>query len=151
MKRGFTLIELMVVVAIAGALTAIVVSSFNNSRIRKEQDGIIQGLVSHLEKQKADAQAGKGGSSYGIKFQADSYVLYVGAAYSAVSPSNSTITIDGDFSIDDTIVNAANVIHFSRINGGANETATITVSHITDQVEPRYVTVEQSGNVSVIE
>jgi prepilin-type N-terminal cleavage/methylation domain-containing protein len=151
MKRGFTLIELMIVIAIVGVLTAIVVGSYNDGRIRKEQDGIVQGLVSHLEKQKADAQAGKGGSSYGIKFEDDTYTLYTGTVYNAGSASNQPIVIDTDFEIEETIVNASNSIYFSRLNGSANENATITVSHILDAVDPRQITIETSGNISVVE
>jgi hypothetical protein len=128
-----------------------VVGSYNDSRIRKEQDGIVQGLVSHLEKQKADAQAGKGGSSYGIKFESDAYTLYTGTTYDAGSPSNQDINIDSDFEIEETIVSASNSIYFSRLNGAANVNATITVSHILDAVDPQLITIETSGNISVVE
>jgi prepilin-type N-terminal cleavage/methylation domain-containing protein len=151
MKKGFTLIELMFVVAIAGILTAIVTNSFNTARIRKEQGGIVHGIASHLEKQKGDTQAGKGGSAYGVKFASSTYTLYKGVTYSPSATTNQAITIDTDFSISESISNTSNVIYFSRLTGGANETATITVSEISGKVSPQHILIEASGNISVIE
>ena len=44
---------MMIVVAIAGMLTAVVAGSFRTAQVRKEQGGIVQGIAAHLEKQKA--------------------------------------------------------------------------------------------------
>ncbi len=150
MNKGISLIEMVFVVAIAGILTAIVTSSFGTAQVRKEQDGIVQTIAAHLEKQKADTQAGKGGSAYGVKFASSTYVLYTGTVYSAGASSNQTITIDEDFSLAETITNSNNTIFFSKLTGGANETATVTVSQIGGRVPPRHITIESSGNISVI-
>jgi len=145
------MIELIIVVAIAGIITAIGTGSFRTAQLRKEQDGIVQSLASHLEKQKADTQAGKEGSAYGIKFASSSYILYKGTAYNAGAATNKEVTFDSRFSLAETISNSSNVIYFSKLSGSANETATITVSELTGKVAPQYVTIESSGNISVIE
>lgn len=150
MNKGISLIEMIFVVAIAGILTAIVTGSFGTAQIRKEQDGIIQTIAAHLEKQKADTQAGKGGSSYGVKFASSTYVLYTGTTYNAGASSNQTVALDADFALTETITNANDVIFFSRLTGSANETATITVSQIAGRVSPRHITIEANGNISVI-
>lgn len=145
------MLELIIVVAVAGILTAIVSNSFGTAQLRKKQDGIVQAIASHLEKQKADTQAGKGGIAYGVKFATTTYVLYRGTSYNPSTTTNQEIAIDSDFLLTETIANTNNVIYFSKLNGSANETATITISHKTGKVPSRDVVVEATGNVSVIE
>ena len=149
--KGFSLIEIIFSVAIIGILSAIAVNSFHTAQIRKEQQGIVQGIVADLEKQKTDTQTGKAGSQYGVKFNPSNYVLFTGTSYATTSASNRTVDIDSQFQIDETIINAQNSIYFSKINGNANENATITVSHISNRVDPLLLTIQTSGAISVIE
>jgi prepilin-type N-terminal cleavage/methylation domain-containing protein len=149
--KGFSLIEVIISIAIAGVLVAIVTNSFQVAQIKKQQQGITQSIVSYLEKQKADTQAGKGGSNYGVKFNATDFVLFKGTTYSPSASSNQIISIDPQFQMSETISNSDNLIYFSKLNGDSNETATITISHITNRVSPQMLTIESSGAVSVIE
>jgi prepilin-type N-terminal cleavage/methylation domain-containing protein len=148
--KGFSLIEIVVAVAILGVLTSIVINTFHTAQLKKEQSGVTQSLVAHLEKQKADTQAGKGGAIYGVKLNADSYVLYKGT-YSSNSVTNQNVTINNKFSLSETFTNTNNVIYFSKLYGKANENATITISHIQNQISPQLIVIEQSGTISVIE
>lgn len=148
--KGFSLIEILMAVAILGILTSIVISTFSTAQLKKEQSGITQSLVASLEKQKADTQAGKGGAIYGVKLNTDSYVLYKGT-YSVNSATNQDVVIDKKFSLSETLTNANNLIYFSKLYGKANENATITISHIQNQVSPQVIVIEQSGTISVVD
>jgi prepilin-type N-terminal cleavage/methylation domain-containing protein len=149
--KGFSLIEIIFSIAIIGILSVMVVTSFHTAQARKEQQGIVQSIVADLEKQKSDTQAGKAGSQYGVKFNPSNYVLFTGTSYATTSPSNRAVNVDSEFQLSETISNAQNIIYFSKINGNANETATITVSHISNRVNPLLLTVQTSGAISVIE
>lgn len=148
--KGFTLLELMMAVGIIGILTSIGFNSFHTAQLKKEQGGIIQSIVASLEKQKADTQAGKDGSNYGIKFAEKEYVLFKGTSYSSSTISNQHVPVINNFLIEETITNASNIIFFSKLYGEANEMATITISHITDDVEPQFILIEESGTISVV-
>ncbi len=149
--KGFTLLEVIFSLAIIAILTGMVTTSFRTAQIKKEQQGIVQSITASLEKQKSDSQTGKDGSNYGVRFATSSYMTFKGTAYASTSASNIVTTLDSNFQISETITNSTNVIYFSKLTGGANETATITVSHITDRVPPALLTVESSGAISVIE
>lgn len=148
--KGFTLIELMFSIAIVAILSTIVVGSFRTAQTKKEEQGIVQTLLADLDKQKSDTQAGKSGLNYGVKFNDTNYELFNGTTYS-LNSVDKTITLNPKFKLSETIVNAQNIIYFSKINGAANENATITVSHISNLVPPLILTIEKSGSISVIE
>lgn len=149
--KGFTLIEIVLAVGILGILTSIGFNSFHTAQLKKEQQGIAQSIVATLEKQKADTQAGKGGSNYGVKFTSSEYISFVGTSYSTSSPTNLHVPVKSDFEIEDSIINANNIIFFSKLYGESNEVATITISHIEDKISPQFIVIEKSGSISVIE
>lgn len=151
MNKGFSLLEIIISIAVASILLTIVTTSFRTAQIKKVQDGIVQSILASLEEQKANSQAGKEGSSYGIKFNSNEYILFKGISYSVSSPDNKNIAVESPFQIEETISNANNIIYFSKLNGNSNEVATITISHITNEVTPQNLIIETSGAISVVE
>jgi prepilin-type N-terminal cleavage/methylation domain-containing protein len=149
--KGFSLLEIIISIAIIGILTAIVTNSFQISQIKKQQDGIVQSIVASLEKAQADTVAGKEGSSHGIKFNAQEYISFVGTSFNANSVTNQINIINPQFEIQNTISNAQDIIYFAKISGTTNESATITISHIDDRVTPQAFTISANGIISMIE
>lgn len=150
-KKGFSLLEIIISIAIVAVLSAIVVSSFHTAQLKKEQDGIAQELVASLDHQRTNSQAGKAGLRYGIKFNSSSYTLYSGNTYSITSPSNKVVTLPPGFSINQNLVNSDDVIYFTKIYGEANEDATFVVSQNDNLISPQNVILAKNGTVIVIE
>jgi prepilin-type N-terminal cleavage/methylation domain-containing protein len=68
-RKAFTLIELLIVVAIIGILTVVVVSSYGTVRQKAKMDLIADTLISSIKTQYDSAKSGKGESTcYGIYF-----------------------------------------------------------------------------------
>lgn len=151
MNKGFSLLEIIVSIAIAAILLTIITTSFRTAQVRKTQDGITQSILASLEEQKANSQAGKGGSSYGVKFNSNEFITFKGISYSESSVDNKTFPVDSKFQISETISNANNIIYFSKLNGNSNEVATITISHISNEVTPQNLIIETSGAISMVE
>ncbi len=149
--KGFTLIEVIISIAIIAVLSGIVVNSFQTAKLKKQQQGIVQSIVSYLEKQKSDAQAGKDGSNYGVRFNSVDFVMFKGNSYATTTESNIIVAIDPQFTLSETITNSQNIIFFSKLNGDSNENATITISHLGNRVSPQSLLIEKSGVISVIE
>ncbi len=151
-RRGFTLIEVIITTVLLTIILTIVFNSYHNAQLKKQQDGIVQDLVSDLEKQKADTVAGKNGSIFGIKFNPEdnNYVLYQGQTFNPENQNNKNKIINSSFFLEETIENQNNLIYFSKLTGEANQTAIITISHIEEKVNPQLIFIEKSGNISVL-
>jgi prepilin-type N-terminal cleavage/methylation domain-containing protein len=149
--KGFTILEIIITIAVAGILLTIATNSYQVAQIKKNQEQIIQAIEASLDEQRAKTQAGKDGQNFGIKFNSDNFVLLTGTSYSSGSNQNKIIAIDPQFQISETITNSDNIIYFSKILGDANQNATITISHITNRISPKQIIIEKSGTISVIE
>lgn len=150
MKKGFSLAEIVVIIAILGIIMAIGVINFGPVRKNKILETTTDGIVFTLEKAKAEAVSGKGGVNAGVKFNTGSYIYFSGNSYSGINPNNITHTIDSLFTITETIVNSDNVIIFSRLTGVSNTTATVTVSQISNSSKKREVVIGALGSISVV-
>jgi prepilin-type N-terminal cleavage/methylation domain-containing protein len=148
--KGFSIIEVIISLAVAGILLAIVTNSFQVAQIKKNQQQITQTILSSLEEQKVNTQAGKNAQSYGVKFNTSEFILFSGTAF-ASSSQNKVVAIDPRFEITETISNSQNIIYFSKLIGDSNEVATVTVSHISNRIPPQHVVIEKSGTISVVE
>lgn len=73
--RGFTLIELMVVVALAAVLLTLVAPSFNATLARKRLEGAANELASDL--QYARSEAAQRNAAVGVAFGSNCYAIYV--------------------------------------------------------------------------
>lgn len=148
--KGFSALETIIAITVAGILLAIITNSFQISRIKKNQDEIVETIVSSLEEQKTNSQTGKEGFSYGVKFNIDNFVLFRGE-YQQASSNNKIIAIEPQFQISDSLINMDNIVSFSKILGDASENATITISHIDNRISPKNIVIKKTGTISVIE
>ena len=149
--KAFTLIEIIFVLLILSILTAIGVNSFQVAQLKKQQQTIVESIISYSEKAKADTQAGQGGVQHGIKFNTQDFVLFSGSSFSSGNSENKIVTIHSQFEISTTFSNSQNILLFSKLYGEPNEVGTITISHIDDRVEPISFTIDQVGSISMIE
>ena len=137
-KKGFSLLEIMIVVAIIGILSAIAVINFSAARKAKILETTADGIAFTLEKAKADSVSGD-------------YISFVGSSYNAGNASNTAYTIDDSFTITNTITDPDDKIVFLRLTGATNNTATVTVSQISDSTKKRDVVIGPLGNISVVQ
>lgn len=151
MKNGFSTLEIIISIAIASVILAILTNSYQVAKLKKNQEEIIEAITVSLDEQKTQSQAGKDGSNFGVQFDQTAFTLFTGTSFNPSSNQNKVIAIDSQFEITETISNSDNMIYFSKLLGDANETATITISHIDDRIPQKNILIEKSGTISVIE
>lgn len=118
---GFTLIETLLVVGIFSVL--LVISSFGMSRlipttISRASESV---LLADLRQQQLNAQMGVGGEAHGVAFGTGEYVLFSGAVYNPVEPSNRVVVLDEALALSSTLPN--NRVIFAAISGEPTELA----------------------------
>lgn len=149
--KGFSTLEIIIVIAVAGVLLAIGVNSFQIAQIKKQQEEIVLSITTSLDEQKVNTQTGKNGTQFGVKFNINDFILFTGTSYAPSSTQNKIISINPQFEITETLSNSDNIIYFSKLIGDVNEIATITISHIDNRVTPQQIVIEKTGAISVIE
>lgn len=146
--RGFTFIEIMVVVAIVLVLSAIAVASLSAMQERMVLNSAVNGLVFHLEESKSRSVAGVQGQPHGIYFGADYYVQFQGNEYDPNDSANTVYEIDPRLELSTDILNGEESIAFSRITGTTEESHIITISLKNQEGNSRSVIVGVGGDIT---
>jgi len=151
MHRGLTLIEIIVSISILLIVLAIGLLSFSDAKNKKELHSTADTLILRMEEMKTNAISGKGGSSFGVKFNTDSYTLFQGSSYNISDPENIVHDIPDIFEINTTIENSDVSIVFERLSGEASSSDTITISEISDPSNTISISIGSLGNISIVE
>ena len=150
MKKGFSLIEILTAIAILGIISSIFVYSFRSQIQEKKLEGEVSAISAKLQEAKNLSQSGKNGQAYGVKFNIDSYVTFIGASYDANDENNVTFTIDPSFKIQNTIPGDDDVVIFSKIFGEINTNVDIIISEKNNINNSRMIVIGKLGDISVI-
>jgi Tfp pilus assembly protein PilE len=155
MKKGISIIEVLIVVCIIGIISSIFIYSFRQQVQQKKLDGIANTIVAKLQESRNLSQSGKNGQTYGVKFNVDSFVTFIGTSYASTTQTNVAFPVDSAFQITNTIPGADDMIVFSKIYGEVDfnintTTADIVVSEKNNPNNKITIVVGRLGDVSVI-
>lgn len=150
-KKGYTLIEVLVVVVILGILLALAVTSFPSLFDRRSLEGLEQQTISLLEEARArtlsshEASAGSGeGSAYGVYFDTTNNELELFSGTSYETANAVKVVAFGEnflFSID-----FGDQVSFERLTGRARQTGTITITEQSSG-NTEEITIDSSGRI----
>ncbi len=129
MQKGFTLIEMLVVIAVIGIIALVVMPSFSTMRQRAVLKSATSDVLSALDKARSQTLASVNSSEYGVHFQSDKVVIFKGTVYSAVDANNENILIASPATISTiTLSGGGSDVYFNRLTGAPNKTGTVVVS-----------------------
>ncbi len=101
---GFTLVEVMIVMAIFTILAALVVVNLTRPQLQASLDSALGTLLADIKAQQLKAMVGNSegaGSAqqYGLFFASSSYTLWHGTSYSSTSTNNFVVPLGGDIAL----------------------------------------------------
>jgi len=91
-KRGVTLIELLIALAILAIISAIVVSPFNSFRLTGALQGDVENVLSFINKARLNTLSSQNDSEYGVHFESGRVVLFKGPTFTEPNPDNEELT-----------------------------------------------------------
>jgi prepilin-type N-terminal cleavage/methylation domain-containing protein len=153
-RKGFTLVEIMTVVAMMAALAVMVVPVLSDSLARGDARSFAMQAVDSLREAQSSTMSGRLNARYGVHFQADRFVLFQGATYSAGDADNLVHALSGNATITAVTLSPGGActvatgtgncdIHFARVKGQPTESGTVTFTDLTGAT--RTVSINEVG------
>lgn len=131
-KKGMSVIELLVVLAVLGILVAIVSPKFSQIRDNAVLKTAVNDVLSSVNKAKGSTLASLNSSEYGVRFQSDKVIIFKGKVFSSLGVGNETISITPPATITNItfggVSGTSGDIYFNRLLGVPSTTGTITIS-----------------------
>ena len=148
-ERGFTLIEFLVVLAIIGIITTVIILSLSDFRENQTLKGDVEKVFSVISEARSKTLASVDASSYGVHFESGKVVLFKGTFYSAADPDNEEMTINDLLEISDISLNGAGSdVIFKRLTGETEEYGNITIRVKADTSKNKIITITSTGIAS---
>ena len=124
--KGFTLVEILIVLAIAVILFTIILTGFANLRESSDLTLAVDEAISFLQEARAKTLSSEGASVYGVHFETSQFVLFVGDMYDPSVSSNKIRALPSTIEI--SIIDLEGVgddALFKRLTGETDNDGTI--------------------------
>ena len=149
-SRGFTAIEILIVVFILGLLSAIIISSFSAFRKQSLLSTETQEIITTINKARLSSMSSKSDQQYGVHLQSTKIVLFQGTTYATSSSSNETHIFDPLVTLGTITINGGGAdIVFQKITGGTTQYATTTLSVVGSSTASSTILIRGTGVVTV--
>ncbi|MDP3989534.1 MAG: prepilin-type N-terminal cleavage/methylation domain-containing protein [bacterium] len=144
--RGVTLIEIVIVVAVFGILSAIIAPSGGAWRAGRELESASAIVLDTLGEARERTLQSKNAKVYGVAIHNSDVVVFEGDTYSEGASSNMSYSLGGDILAVPTLTGGASAVVFGRLDGSVTATGTIELTHQISGVS-RSITIYASGLV----
>lgn len=139
-NQGFTLLELLLCVAIISGLAGLSLPVYRNLIKKNDLDIAVNTVVSSLRRAQVLSQAVDGDTTWGLKTQSGSVVIFKGESFTTRDTN-----FDETFEVPTTIsISGTTEIVFTKFTGFPQSTGTINLSSESDV---RSVTINGKGMV----
>lgn len=142
-KKGFTLVEILLSIAVMTAIAAFSFPIYQSFQSRNELEIASNTVAQSLRRAQVLSQVMEGDSSWGVKIQSGSVVVFKGASYAT---RDAAYDESFDFSTQIAGTGVGEVV-FSKLEGVPGTTGTITLSSAVNN-ESRALVINAKGTAS---
>ncbi len=144
--KGFTLVEILIVLALAGIITLIVAGAFSKATGREALDKETAIILSLLEQARNQTLSAKNASVYGVHFEASKAALFASSTYSSSSASNVVEPMNPLVAISAiALVGGGSEVVFKRLTGETAQSGTVTISLLASSTQTKIITIFATG------
>jgi type II secretory pathway pseudopilin PulG len=129
-QTGLVLVELIIAMIVFTMLVGLATINLLGIKQKTTLATTVTSIVSDLRNQQTKAQTGETNGTtnynYGIRIEANRYILFKGSSYNASEPTNFTVNLEDNMYFSDITVPSASIIfqkgsgEFSGFSAGAN-------------------------------
>lgn len=145
LDTGFSLIELLIIIAIMVIVGTIAMPKLINFQRGQSLKNTTENIIGLLNRAKSNSNSSLNSENYGVHFESDYMVYFVGDTYSSQSSNNERV----DFESGITLLsgNGSNIV-FPRLTGDVFGYGTITLKLTALPARTKTITITKTGSVS---
>ncbi len=149
-KRGFSLVEIMLVIGIMAVITTIIIFSFSTLNQNYALEGAAQNAAALFKDARGRTLSAKNNSQYGIHIASTSVTLFPGSVFDSGNPSNETLTFPQSVTIGTTTLSGVGFdIIFARLKGTPSQFGTTSVYLVNNPSKYINIFIRESGLVEI--
>lgn len=139
------MLELVIVLAILAVMVAVTVSSFSRFRSNSSIADSKEKIMLALSRARSRTLASENGKAYGVYFQNDRAVVFVGPTYATSTVSNEVYLLDSRALIYNISISGGTKVTFKRLTGETTNTGTVVLRAYSDKWLWSTTTISASG------
>ncbi|OHA88634.1 MAG: hypothetical protein A3C70_03490 [Candidatus Zambryskibacteria bacterium RIFCSPHIGHO2_02_FULL_43_14] len=149
--KGLTVLEILFAISILTLAVTIVAFSFSKLNSKQALDRSADLVVSILDDARSLTLSSKGGSQYGVQFEASQVILFKGVAYSSSDSSNVVTELNPMVGLRNVVLSGGGVsVVFERLTGNTNHAGSVEVFLKAVPETLRTISISATGVSNVI-
>ncbi len=145
--KGFTLLEIVIVVALSAVLSTFGIVSFRSLQNYTELDSAANQIVAVLREARDRALTGSAPGGYGIHFEENRYVRFVGPSYASGTPTNVIYYAPSSLQLYDIHAGGDSNIIFDPVDGAPDSSGSTSIRIIDDPSQYRTIHIFSTGAI----
>ena len=150
LKKGFSLIEMMVAIAIGSVLVAVIVVSFSSFRNDKTVDIAADQVLSVINEARVKTVSSEDYSRFGVHFETSRVVLFKGDVFTEPNSSNTETPVSPLAEISDISLNGGGTnLVFQKLTGKTGNYGSLRIRLKSDNSKYKTISVKSTGIVNI--
>lgn len=146
-QKGISVLEIVIIIAIVGALAAVITLPFNSFRQNQALQNTTNGVVSLLEQARTQTLAGVGNTNYSVHIESGQAVLFTGNTYTSGASTNVVFSYENPITLGTlSLQGGGSNVTFDRLTGKTSQYGTIQL--VLSASRTTTITVSSTGTIS---